>query len=162
MRSAKLPIRAASSEGQVLDELGRRTLDQRKVFFNAAAAIEHHHNRDWLSVIRKIRDDLGLPVVEQHEIVLRQIRYQMAARVDGRHIDRNSVDTRTKLRSLLRRWNDDGERQGEATKGKTRTAHAEHGSLRRQWHPHSMNFPVRTSNRGSCRAPCPRDRRTRL
>ena len=76
------------SRQQLPDELFRRRADEPEVADHAAAAIEHHHERDRLHAVVEQRDLLLLAVVVDFELVFREIRNETTLRV--RHGDVHS------------------------------------------------------------------------
>ena len=90
------------ARSQLRHELLGRLLHEFEVATHAHAAIEHHHDRDRLDLVREDRERLRLAVVVDLKHVARQIGNQPAARIRNGRIDGDRSYDILK-RGLLRR-----------------------------------------------------------
>src|SRR6185503_3756061 len=82
---------------KVAHELGGGFFDQLELDLYAAAAVEHHHDRDRLDVVYERRHGLAPAVVVDLEVLAAQIGDEAAVAIQNRGIDRHRVRGGSKL-----------------------------------------------------------------
>ena len=98
--SLKAPTRALSAGSRRMQELLGGLLQQRNRAGHAAARVEHHDDGDGLDDVLEVDDRLRLVVVEDLEVVLRQIGHEAPLRVGDRDEERHNLGARPEGRLL--------------------------------------------------------------
>ena len=87
------------------DELLGCGLEQIEIRRHARAEVQHDDHREWLRLVLEERDLLRLPVVENRELFLFQVRDEPSLRVDDCGEHRDDAGPRLESR-LLREYRD--------------------------------------------------------
>src|SRR6185436_9604515 len=87
---------------ELLDELGGGIPDEVEVRDHAAAAVEHHHDRNRLDVVGEERQRLPLAVVEDLEVLLLEVGDEAAAGLLHGGENRHGAGTTPERRLLPR------------------------------------------------------------